>query len=118
MKKIAVFVAVAAAISSAAVPAHAGGWGRTSTTQASQGGLINLSPSIQLGDLGIANGLNILGGASLLSNNVLSGLVKGANNNVGQSNVTGHQNAVGNGVIRGSIGNTVNMLGASRLGRR
>lgn len=118
MKKIAVFAVVTAAISTAAIQAHAGGWGRTSTTQASQGGLINLSPSIQLGDLGIANGLNILGGASLLSNNVLSGFVKGANNNIGQSNVTGSQNAVGNGVIRGSIGNTFNSFGVSRHGRR
>lgn len=119
MKKIALFAVVAAAVSSVAIPANAGGWGRTSTTQASQGGLLNVSPSIQLGDLGVANGLSILGGASILSGNVLSGIVKGANNNVGQGNVAGRQNGVGNGLIGGgSFGNSFSKMSTSRRSRR
>lgn len=101
------FASVFAIVSMCAIPAHAGGWGKSSGSQQVSSGLLNVSPSVQLGNVGLLNGLNILGGSSILSGNTLSGIVKGNGNNVGTANTNGHQNAVGNGFVGGgSFANT------------
>ena len=109
MKKFTAFASLAALLSLSAVPAEAGGWGRSTGHQQSSGGLLNISPSVQTGNLNLLSGIGILNNSSILSGNVLSGIVKGNNNNVGNGNVNGKQNAVGNGMVGGgSFGNTQN----------
>lgn len=111
MKKYTAFAALAAALSFAAVPAQAGGWGSSGWGkgghQTASGGLVNVAPSVQTGNLSLLSGIGVLNNSSILSGNVLSGIVKGSNNNVGHGNVSGSQNAVGNGIIGGgSFGNS------------
>lgn len=107
MKKFAAFASLAAVLSFAALPAEAGGWGRSGASQQSSGGLVNISPSVQTGNLNLLSGIGVLNNSSILSGNVLSGIVKGNNNNVGNGNVNGQQNAVGNGIVGGgSFGNS------------
>ncbi len=107
MKKYAALFALAAAVSFGTVSAQADGWGKTGHRQASSGGLLNVSPSLQTGNLNLLSGIGVLNNSSILSGNVLSGIVKGNNNNVGHGNVSGRQNAVGNGFIGGgSFGNS------------
>lgn len=118
MLKLIASAAVAASMTFVAMPAMAGGWGKTSTSQSSYGGFVNISPSVQTRDIAILSGIGVLNNANILSGNVVSGIVKGNNNNVGHGNVTGSQNPVGNGII-GSLGNTVNKLtNYGRMGRR
>ncbi|RUM99769.1 hypothetical protein EET67_02470 [Pseudaminobacter arsenicus] len=66
----------AAFVSCSAIAAQAGGWGKTSYThvghnQTSTGGLINVSPSLGLGDVNVLNG--ILNG-NKTGNGILSGI--------------------------------------------
>lgn len=116
MRKFIVFTAVSAAVSLSAAPALAGGWGGGSGWGkgghvASSGGLLNVSPSIQTGNLNLLSGIGILNNSPILSGNVLSGIVSGKSNNVGQGNVGGRQNAVGNGLIGGgSFGNSATRI--------
>lgn len=106
MKKFAAFATFAAVLSLSAIPAHAGGWGKTGHLQSSSG-LVNIAPSVQTGNLNLLSGIGILNNSSILSGNVLSGIVNGNHNNVGNGNVSGRQNAVGNGIIGGgSFGNS------------
>lgn len=74
MKKFAAFTALAAALSLSAVPAQAGGWGGSSYKHNNySSGLINVSPSVKLGNIralnGILNKSPILSGNSILSGN-------------------------------------------------
>lgn len=101
MKKFAAFASLAALLSLSALPAEAGGWGRSTGHQQSSGGIVNISPSVQTGNLNLLSGIGILSNSSILSGNVLSGIVNGNHNNVGNGNVSGQQNAVGNGIIGG-----------------
>lgn len=120
MKKIATLATVAATLSFLAVPAQANGWGKGGHLQSSSG-LVNVSPSVQTGNLNLLSGIGVLNNSSILSGNVLSGIVKGNNNNVGHGNVSGSQNAVGNGIIGGgSFGNsqTFNHNSFNRSGKR
>lgn len=103
MKKFAALAALATALSFSAMPAEANGWGNRGNSNTSGGGLLNLSPSIQTGNLNLLSGIGILNNSSILSGNVLSGIVKGNGNNVGQGNVSGRGNFVGNGLIGGSF---------------
>lgn len=109
MKKFAAFASLAALLSFAAIPAEAGGWGRSGASQQSSGGLVNISPSVQTGNMNILSGIGVLNNSSILSGNVLSGIVTGSHNNLGNGNVNGKQNAVGNGIVGGgSFANTQN----------
>lgn len=91
----------AAFVSCSAIAAQAGGWGKTSYThvghnQTSTGGLINVSPSLGLGDVNVLNG--ILNGSAILSGNNISGILNG--------------NKTGNGILSG-IG--VGILGGNSI---
>lgn len=119
MKKYAALIALATAVSFTAASAQAGGWGSPGHGQVSSGGLLNLSPSIQTGNLNLLSGIGVLNNSSILSGNVISGIVKGNNNNVGHGNVSGHQNAVGNGFIGGgSFGNVKSSSSFNQYGKR
>ena len=107
MLKLIAFAALSSTLTFAAVPAMAGGWGKSGTTQSSYGGFVNISPSVQTGNIALLSGIGLLNNSNILSGNVVSGIVSGNNNNVGHGNVTGSQNAVGNGIIGGgSFGNS------------
>lgn len=84
MIKSATFAFVAVSMSLASVQAHAGGWGGSKTIKSYtshnvsaknnySSGLLNVSPSIKLGDVsvlsGILNNSPILSGNSILSGN-------------------------------------------------
>ncbi len=100
MKKF-VIILTAAIVSTSAVSAHAGGWGSNTGNFSQSSGLINVSPSIGLGNIGL--GVNLLNGSPILSgNNILSGNSTGILNG----------NAVGvlNGVLNG-VG--INLLGGN-----
>ncbi|MGB3389688.1 MAG: hypothetical protein WBA88_17080 [Pseudaminobacter sp.] len=91
----------AAFVSCSAIAAHAGGWGNSSYAyvghnQTSTGGLVNVSPSIGLGDVNVLNG--ILNGSAILSGNNVSGILNG--------------NKTGNGILSG-IG--VGILGSNSI---
>ena len=109
MKKIATLATVAATLSFLAVPAQANGWGKGGHLQSSSG-LVNVSPSVQTGNLNLLSGIGVLNNSSILSGNVLSGIVKGSGNNVGHGNVSG-----------GTFGNsqkTLNNQSFNRSGKR
>ncbi len=114
MMKFAAFAALATALSLSAMPAEANGWGNRGNSNTSGGGLLNLSPSIQTGNLNLLSGIGILNNSSILSGNVLSGIVKGNGNNVGHGNVSGSGNFVGNGLIGGGSFNTTTKSGKRR----
>src|SRR5690606_30521028 len=84
MNKFAFVVAVAA-VSFYSVGAQAGGFGgKTKIIGGNSGvssGLINISPSIGLGNVTALN--NILSGNAILSGNVVSGILSGNRTNVG-----------------------------------
>jgi hypothetical protein len=78
MKKYA-FALALAAVSFAATGAHAGGFKNGGNTGISSG-LINISPSIGLGDITALN--NVLSGNAILSGNKVSGILSGNSTNV------------------------------------
>ncbi|MBI1619134.1 hypothetical protein [Aquamicrobium zhengzhouense] len=119
MLKYIAFAAVSTCLTFSALPAMAGGWGKSGASQSSYGGFVNISPSVQTGNLALLSGIGVLNNSNILSGNVISGLVKGNNNNVGHGNTTGSQNAVGNGIIGGgSFGNAWSSMQLGKLGRR
>ncbi len=85
MKKFAAIAAIATALSFSAASAHAGGWGSTGNVNSSAGGLINVSPSIQTGNVKVLNG--ILNGSPIASGNAVKGIL--SNNGVLTGNNTG-----------------------------
>lgn len=89
MKKFAL-VLTAAMVSFSTVGAYAGGWGGSS------GSLINVSPSIGLGQVNALNG--VLNGNNILSGNVVSGILDGNKTNV----LTGVLSGVGVNVLGGN----------------
>jgi hypothetical protein len=97
------FVAAVAAVSFYTVGAEAGGFGgKTKIIGGNSGvssGLINVSPSIGLGNVTALN--NILSGNGILSGNVVSGILNGNKTNVG------------NGIL-GAVG--ISGLGSTLLG--
>ena len=107
MLKLIAFAALSSTLTFAAVPAMAGGWGTSGTTQSSYGGFVNISPSVQTGNIALLSGIGLLNNSNILSGNVVSGIVSGNNNNVGHGNVTGSQNAVGNGSIASRDGSKI-----------
>ncbi len=92
MKKY-MFALTAVAVSFSAVGAQAGGFGKGGHSGYSSG-LINVSPSIGIGDVSVLNGIG--NGNAILSGNVVSGVLNG--------NDTG----VLNGVLSGIGINTLN----------
>lgn len=90
------FTLAAAFVACSAVAAHAGGWGGSSYThvghnQTSTGGLINVSPSVGLGDISVLNG--ILNNSAILSGN-----------NVGNGNLSGNGVGIlGTGILSNQI---------------
>ncbi|MEQ1938652.1 hypothetical protein ABMA46_10390 [Mesorhizobium sp. CN5-321] len=79
MKKFALALAIAA-VSFSAAGAQAGGFGRHGGNVGASGGLINVSPSIGLGNIGVLNG--VLSGNAILSGNNVSGILNGNTTNV------------------------------------
>jgi hypothetical protein len=79
MKKFALALAIAA-VSFSAAGAQAGGFGRHGGHAGASGGLINVSPSIGLGNIGVLNG--VLSGNAILSGNNVSGILNGNTTNV------------------------------------
>jgi hypothetical protein len=97
MKKFVAIAAVVTAVSFSAVSAQAGGWGYNGQNTYSSG-LINVSPSLKTGNIGVLNGLGvgILNGSPIASGNVVQGILSG-------NDVLG-----GNGVLNG---NSTGILG-------
>lgn len=89
MKKFAL-VLTTAMVSFSTVGAYAGGWGGSSSS------LINVSPSIGLGQVNALNG--ILSGNNILSGNVVQGILDGNKTNV----LSGILNGVGANVLGGN----------------
>lgn len=68
MKKIVLSMATVTAIVVTGATAEAGGWGQSGKTNASQG-LLNVSPSVGLGEIKVLNGISILNGSPVASGN-------------------------------------------------
>ncbi len=109
MKKYA-FALTVAICSFSAAGAYAGGFGhkggdtyRSGGNTGVSSGLINVSPSIGLGDITALN--NVLSNNAILSGNAVSGILSGNNTNV----LSG---------ILGSVGNAVSQGNSYKLGRR
>ncbi|MBZ9741697.1 MULTISPECIES: hypothetical protein [unclassified Mesorhizobium] len=90
MKKFAL-VLTAAMVSFSTVGAYAGGWGGGSS-----GSLINVSPSIGLGQVNALNG--VLNGNNILSGNVVQGILNGNKTNV----LSGVLSGIGVNVLGGN----------------
>ena len=73
MKKFAI-VLTAAVVSFSTVSAYAGGFGSHGNSINSGGVLINISPGIALGDIGILNGSPILSGNNTQVGGILNGV--------------------------------------------
>lgn len=101
MKKYAFALAVAV-VSFSTVGAYAGGFGRHGGNAGVSSGLINISPSVGLGDVTALN--NVLSGNAILSGNNVSGILNGNTTNV----LSG---------ILGSVGNAVSQGNSYKLGR-
>lgn len=95
MKKYA-FALTVAVCSFSTVGAYAGGFGHRGGSTGMSSGLINISPSIGLGDITALN--NVLSGNAILSGNVVSGILNGNNTNV----LSGILGTVGNAVSQGN----------------
>ena len=95
MKKIAMTLA-AAAVSLSTVTAQAGGWGSGDGNNSK--GLINVSPSIDLGNIKLLNGTSVLNDLPILSGNVVSGILNG--NDIG--NVGGVLSGIGINILGGN----------------
>lgn len=110
MKKIILAVAAVAAIAIPAGTAQAGGWGHSSYSYSTGGnygvssGLVNVSPSLGLGDVNLLNGLSVLNGSPIASGNVVSGIL------------SGNRTSAGNGILGGGVfnGGTLGILGGNR----
>jgi hypothetical protein len=89
MKTFAI-IATAAAFALSPVAAHAGGWGKSS------GSFLNLSPSVDVGNVGVLNGSAILSGNNILSGNAV-GILNGSLNNI----ANGTLNNIGIGILGG-----------------
>jgi hypothetical protein len=76
MKKF-VFAIAAVAFSLSAVSAQANGWGKGTSNGSVSSGLINISPSIQTGNLKLLSGTSILNGVGILNGNNVSGILNG-----------------------------------------
>lgn len=96
-----IVAATAAILSFSSFAAQAGGWGGTHT---SAGGLINISPSVDVGDITALNkalnGNGILNGSAILNGNKLSGILNGNDTSVG----SGILNNIGAGILTGGKG--------------
>jgi hypothetical protein len=104
MKKIVITIAAVAAVSLSTAAARAGGWGSgfshgsMANGNGVSSGLLNLSPSIGLGNVKLLNGISVLNGSPILSGNgILSGVLSGigvsgilSGNNNRNSGRTGH----------------------------
>ena len=101
MKKYAFALAVAV-VSFSTAGAYAGGFGRHGGNTGISSGLVNISPSIGLGDVTALN--NVLSGNAILSGNNVSGILNGNTTNV----LSG---------ILGSVGNAVSQGNSYKLGR-
>lgn len=106
MKKF-VFALTAVVVSFSTVGAYAGGFGGSTKlfggNSGVSSGLINVSPSIGLGNIKALN--NILSGNAILSGNVVSGILNGNKTNVG------------NGIL-GTVGATILGGNSYKMGRR
>ncbi len=102
MKKYTFALAVAV-VSFSTVGAYAGGFGRHGGNHGFSSGLINVSPSIGLGDITALNG--VLSGNAILSGNNVSGILNGNTTNV----LSG---------ILGSVTNVVTQGNSYKLRRR
>jgi hypothetical protein len=96
MNKITVVLA-AAAVSFWTFGAQAGGWGSGGNHGLSSG-LINVSPSVGLGDVSVLNGIG--NSNTILSGNVVSGILNGNKTNVG--NISGVLNGIGVNLFSGN----------------
>jgi hypothetical protein len=98
------FALTVAVCSFSAAGAYAGGFGHKGSTNMFRSGgntgvssgLINISPSIGLGDVTALN--NVLSGNAILSGNTVSGILNGNNTNV----LSGILGTVGNAVSQGN----------------
>lgn len=91
MNKVICVLAVASGCL-APVAAQAGGWGSNGNASQSSG-LVNVSPSIGLGNVNVLNGVSVLNGSGVLSGNAV-GILNG--------NKTGIANGVLGSVLSGN----------------
>lgn len=103
MKKMIVSIAAAAVVTMSVGAAQANGWGSRGGQQTyHSGGLVNVSPSVNLGSLNALNNVGILNGNAILSGNrtntsigngILSGIGVGilSGNNNNQNRSSGHR---------------------------
>ena len=88
MNKTIVTLVTAAAVSLSVGAAHAGGWG-SKGHKARSGSLVNVSPSVDVGDITALNGNRILNNSAILSGN---------STNVGNGILSG----IGVGILSGN----------------
>ena len=102
MKTMIITLVTATAVSMSAGAAHAWGKkGNSQTTTASSGGLVNIAPSVGLGNVSVLNGLSVLNGAAILSGNTT---------NVGNGILSG----IGVGILSGNNKNNGNSSGGKK----
>ena len=101
MRKIVITIA-AVAVSLSTIAAQAGGWGSSfgnrymANGNGVSSGLLNLSPSIGLGNVKLLNGVSVLNGSPILSGNsgILSGngILSGVLSGIGVSGILSGNN--------------------------
>ena len=91
-----VLTLAAAIVSLSTVGAYAGGFGQYGGSHSMSSGLINVSPSIGLGDITALNG--VLSGNAILSGNNVSGILNGNTTNA----LSGILGSVTNAVTQGN----------------
>lgn len=91
MKKMIIVAGLAAAFAMPLSAAQANGWGHSGHNNYSSG-LINVSPSVTTGNLGVLNGTRVLNNSPILSGNVVSGVLSG-----------NRTTSIGNGALGGNV---------------
>lgn len=69
MNKYLIVATVAGAMTMTAASAEAGGWGGYNGHNNYSNGLVNVSPTVRVGDLNLLSGIGILNGSPILSGN-------------------------------------------------
>jgi hypothetical protein len=109
MKKYLAIIAAASTMSFGTVAAHANGWGSSYNGNNNySSGLINVSPTVRTGNIGLLNNIGVLNNSPILSGN---GILSGNNTGIG---VIGGGNGLLNNVLTGGGRDQ----GNSRLRRR
>jgi len=94
MKGMIITLVTVAAMSLPPATAQAGGWGSKGNQTGSSGGLINISPNVNLGSLKALNNIGVLNGNNILSGNKTSignGILSGVGIGILSGNNSGNR---------------------------